>query len=223
VNVTSTAPAANGHDNPPASDRASVRWAYEMRPIAGAADREVAAALVGARGQWLSSRGLAAPAAAAAFRDAHAEAVGLYEDGDGDEVLVGCLLLYRQPDLRRWGGEDCESGLMVSLAHTAPGRDDRAGWPMTMWLSDHAARQRMSWVYAEAPGWHLSSDGSVGRLLGHLRDHGWEVLGSGRGPDGQRMARLRLAAATSPGLGVLIHCVVPLGTAGGTAEETTQR
>ncbi|WP_079185747.1 hypothetical protein [Streptomyces sp. NBRC 110465] len=186
-----------------------VKWVYEMRPIVTAADREVAVALVQDRGVWLAERGLDAPALhAVAFRDPRAEAVGLYEDDDEEEVLVGCLLLHRRSVLRHRGVDD--SALTVSLAHTVPGRTDRVGWLMTMWLADYAARAGHDWVYAEAPGWHTGPDGTVGQLLSHLRDLGWQVLGSGRNPDGHRIARLRLTAAASPGLNAMIHCTVPL-------------
>ncbi|WP_079170878.1 hypothetical protein [Streptomyces sp. CC53] len=195
-------------------------WAYEMRPIVTAADREAAAALVQDRGLWLARRGHYAPALhVTAFRDHRTEAVGLYEDDDGDEVLVGCLLLHRQPDLRSWAVDDPAPALKVSLAHTAPGRTDRVGWLMTLWLAAYAARIGIDCVYAEAPGRSTVSGGTDGRLLGHLRDLGWDVLGSGRNPDGHRVARLRLAAAPSPGLAALIYCTVPAATRRGLEED----
>ncbi|WP_051708960.1 hypothetical protein [Streptomyces sp. NRRL S-350] len=194
-------------------------WAYEMRPIVTAADREAAAALVQDRGLWLARRGFDAPALhVAAFRDHRAEAVGLYEDDDRDEVLVGCLLLHREPDLRTWAVDDPTPALKVSLAHTAPGRTDRTGWLMTLWLADYAAHTGIDCVYAEVPSRSTGPDGAGGRLLGHLRDLGWHVLGSGRTPDGHRVARIRLPAAPSPGLAALIHSTVPAVTRRGPKE-----
>ncbi|MER5356543.1 hypothetical protein ABT093_40265 [Kitasatospora sp. NPDC002551] len=197
------------------------RWAYEMRPIVTAADREAAAALVQDRGLWLARRGLDAPTAlhVAAFRDHRTEAVGLYEDDGGDEVLVGCLLLHQEPDLRSWAVDDPAPALKVSLAYTAPGRTDRVGWLMTLWLAAYAARTGIDYVYAEAPGWNTGPDGIGGRLLGYLRDLGWHVLGSGRTPDGHRVARIRLPAAASPGLAALIHSTVPAVTRRGPEED----
>lgn len=210
-----TAPAGTAADR---DGRAT--WAYEMRPIVTAADREAAAALVQDRNLWLARRGLDAPALhVTAFRDHRTEAVGLYEHDDGDEVLVGCLLLHREPDLRSWAVDDPAPALKVSLAHTAPGRTDRVGWLMTLWLANYAARTGIDCVYAEAPGRSTVSGGTDGRLLGHLRDLGWDMLGSGRNPDGHRVARLRLAAAPSPGLAALIYCTVPAATRRGLEED----
>ncbi|MFI5857406.1 hypothetical protein [Streptomyces parvulus] len=186
-------------------------WVYEMRPLRSAADREVAAALIQDRARWLGPRGLDAPTLhAAPFRDPRTEAVGLYEEDDGDEVLVGCLLLHRQPAPQSWGVDDSAPALMVSLAHTAPGRTDRPGWLLTMWLADYAARAGIDWAYAEVPGWHTGATDGVARLVEHLRDLGWRVLGTGHDPDGHRVTRIRLAAAASPGLTAMIHCTVPL-------------
>ncbi|MFF9458098.1 hypothetical protein [Streptomyces flaveolus] len=186
-------------------------WMYEMRPIVTAAEREAAAKLVQDRNLWLSRQGHDAPAFhVTAFRHHSAEAVGLYEEDDGDEILVGCLLLYRQHAPLNWGVGDSTSHLLVSQAHTAPGRTDRAGWLLTMWLADYAARAGSDWVYAEMPGWHTGSIDGVARLLAHLRDFGWRVLGTGHDPDGHRVTSIRLAAAASAGLTALIHCTVPL-------------
>ncbi|WP_436994129.1 hypothetical protein [Streptomyces sp. enrichment culture] len=201
------------------------RPAYEIRLLLTSAARAEAAALIEDRIHALAAQHIAPPYphAPAAFREDRTEAVGLYEN-DADAVLAGCLVLHRHHDPRHWGVDDPQPGLLVSLAHTAPDRDGRTGWRMTMWLRDYAARLQTPWVYAEAPGWHVDDDRAVGRLLGHLRDLGWDVLGSGRGPDGQRVARLRLAAAATPGLGAMIHCAVPLATADGPgAEEAAAR
>ncbi|MFF8902476.1 hypothetical protein ACF082_33955 [Streptomyces lydicus] len=102
-------------------DRAGrATWMYKMRSIVTATEREVAAALVQDRDLWLTRRGHDAPALhVTAFRDHHTEPVGLYEADGGDEVLVGCLLLHRQPDLRTWGVDDPPPAVKASLAHTA--------------------------------------------------------------------------------------------------------
>ncbi|MFE0774277.1 hypothetical protein [Streptomyces sp. NPDC058861] len=226
MNATSTAPDPTSRHDGPTDEERTPAWAYEMRPLPTAADREVAAALVQDRGLWLAARGLDAPALhAAAFRDPRAEAVGLFEEHGGDELLVGCLLLHRQVAPQSWGVGDSASALMVSLAHTAPGYADRPGWLLTMWLADYAARAGSDWVYAEVPGWSTGSDDGVARLVGHLRDLGWRVLGTGHDPDGHRVTRIRLAAAASPGLTAVIRCAVPLHSAapGREPEEGTAR
>lgn len=199
------------------------RPAYEVCPLVTPAARAEAAALVEDRIRMLTGKNITPPCleAAAVFLDDRTEAVGLYEN-DEEAVLAGCLVLHRDPDCRHWDVDDPAPELMVSLAHTAPGRDDRAGWRMTMWLRDYAARLQAPWVYAEAPGWPTGADSAAGRrLLSHLRDLGWEVLGHGRGRGGHRVARLRLAASTSPGLSAMIHCTVPLRAAGGPEPRAT--
>ncbi|MEU4077597.1 hypothetical protein [Streptomyces venezuelae] len=188
-------------------------WVYEMRPIVTAAEREVAAALVQDRNLWLSRHGRDAPALhVTAFRDHRTEAVGLYEEDGGDEILVGCLLLHRQPNLWPGAVDDPARALKVSMAHTAPGRTDRIGWLMKLWLADYAARTGIDFVYAEVPSRSTGPAGTDGRLLEHLRDLGWRDLGSGRTPDGHRVTRIRLSAAPTPGLAALIHCTVPTVT-----------
>ncbi|MFE0774206.1 hypothetical protein [Streptomyces sp. NPDC058861] len=212
MNATAIAPDPTGRHNGPPDGVRPPGWAYEIRPLPTAADREVAAALVQDRGLWLAPRGLDTPALhAAAFRNPHAEAAGLFEENnDGDEILIGCLLLHRQPAPQSRGVDDSASALTVSLAHTAPGRTDRPGWLLTMWLADYTARAGNDWAYAEVPGWHTGSNGGAARLVRHLRDLGWRVLGTGHDPDGHRVTRIRLAAVASPGLTAVIHCTVPL-------------
>ncbi|MGC4998527.1 hypothetical protein [Streptomyces sp. DT195] len=208
MNSTATDPTGSP-DGPPASEQPPT-WAYEMRPITTAADRAVAAALIEDRRQWLAQRGLDSPARVAeAFRDPRAEAVGLYDDDRGQEILVGCLLLHRQPDPPE-GYDGSSPALTVSLAYSAPGRTARAGWLITLWLADFAARTGRKWVYAEAPGRHPRFDCTPCRLLDHLRDLDWQVLGPGHDSDGHRVVRLKLAAHAHPDLAALIHCTVPL-------------
>lgn len=195
-------------------------WVYQMRPIVTAADREEAAALVQDRGLWLAQRGYDASALhVTAFRDHRTEVAGLYEEDACDEILAGCLLLHRQPDLRTWAIDDPAPALKVSLAHTAPGRTDRAGWLMTLWLANYAARTGIDFVYAEAPGRSTASSGTGSRLLGYLLDLGWQVIDLGRDLDGRQVTRIRLAAAPSPNLTALINCTVPTAPRGGPEED----
>ncbi|MEW1700826.1 hypothetical protein [Streptomyces sp. NPDC091278] len=166
-----------------------VGWAYEMRPITTGAARADATALVQDRALWLTHHGLTTPVGTTdAFRDPKAEAVGLYETGDGgEELLAGCLLLHRHPDLSGWGPAVTGPGLLASRVHTAPGRA-QAGWLITMWLRDHAARSGNTAVYAEIPGRMAATS----RLLEHTGDLGWEPIGSGRNTAGGRVTRLRV-------------------------------
>src|SRR6185295_16564271 len=74
-----TTPATTALADTAADRDGRATWAYEMRPIVTAADREAAAALVQDRGLWLARRGHDAPTLhIAAFRDHRTEAVGLY-------------------------------------------------------------------------------------------------------------------------------------------------
>jgi hypothetical protein len=181
-----------------------------MRPLGTGADRAMVSALVQDRNDWLAARGHdAAAGTLSAFHDAPGEALGLFEyDAAEVETMVGCLNLYGQPDLQHWKLDDPTPGPMVSHLHTAPGRDDRPGWLLTMWLSDHAARLGATWVYAQAPGRRIRGGDTEHRLLDHLRRLGWQTLGSSW-TNGRGTTRLRLNAQSRPGLAALIHCAVP--------------
>ncbi|MET9778928.1 hypothetical protein ABZ023_32545 [Streptomyces sp. NPDC006367] len=221
--MKATVTAAAAVTAPAAPKRGADQPVYEVRPLKTPAARAEAAALAEERIHALAAQRIAPPypQAPAAFRQDRNEAVGLYEN-DEDPALIGCLLLHRGLGHRVAGVPT--PGLRVSLFHTAPHRDGRAGWRMTMWLRDYAARQQTSWVCAEAPGRHSGPTRRTDRLLGHLRDLGWEVTGSGLGPDGHRLTRLRLPAAASPGLSAMIRCSVPLRAAGSPApKEAAQR
>ncbi|MFF5488754.1 hypothetical protein [Streptomyces virginiae] len=210
MNATRTAPAGGGLKTP--TDGVRARAPYEMRPLNTDAERAAAAALVEDRARWLADRGIAVPYHhEAAYRDAWAEAVGLYEENtDGEEVLVGCLLLNRQPDLRP-GDADAEGpGLGISLVYTAPGRDDKVGWLITLWASDFADRINASWVHAEVPSRHTGGGNTPGRLLNHLRSIGWLITGTGLSRDGEGVTRLRMTAQDRHGLAAMVHCTVPL-------------
>lgn len=187
---------------------------YEMRPLSTAADRAAAAALVDDRARWLAERGIRVPHHhVAAYREAWAEGVGLYEDGaDDEEILIGCLLLHRQPEPRP-GVTDAEGpGLGISLVYTAPGLDVRYGWLITLWVSDFAARIGATRVHAEAPS-PASLGNTTDPLLDYLRSLGWLITGTGINRDGERVARLRLNAQERDGLAGLIACAVPFDTA----------
>ncbi|MGY3677396.1 hypothetical protein [Streptomyces sp. TE33382] len=184
---------------------------YQMRPLSSDADRTAAAALVESRARWLAERGITVPHHhVAAYRDAWAEAVGLYEDNAaGEENLIGCLLLHRQPEPRPGDTDTQGSSLGISLVYTAPDLDDQCGWLITVWAGDYAARTGATRVHAEAPS-PAGGDHAADALLRYLRSLGWLVTGTGINRDGHRVARLRLNAQQRDGLAGLINCTVPV-------------
>ncbi|MFD8882135.1 hypothetical protein ACFV0H_06375 [Streptomyces erythrochromogenes] len=184
---------------------------YEMRPLSSDADRTAAAALVESRARWLAERGITVPHHhVAAYRDAWAEAVGLYEDNAaGEEILIGCLLLHRQPEPRPGDTDTQGPSLGISLVYTAPDLDDQCGWLITVWAGDFAARTGATRAHAEAPS-PAGRDHAADALLRYLRSLGWLVTGTGINRDGHRVARLRLNAQQRDGLAGLINCTVPV-------------
>ncbi|MFJ2509835.1 hypothetical protein ACIQJX_26360 [Streptomyces griseoviridis] len=174
--------------------------AYEVRPLCTDAEREEAAALVQDRQRWLALRGLPVPARAdipALFRDSQTEPAGLFEDGK----LLACFI--PQWEVLRWGEGPC---LHLSCVHTLPDQPDDVTRLITLWASDFAARQGLPFVRAEALAVHPLDADPIAALLRRLTDMGWGVQGSGTGREGDRVARLELAAERRSGLSVLIGC-----------------
>ncbi|MEU3904111.1 hypothetical protein AB0F20_09860 [Streptomyces goshikiensis] len=209
MNRTSAAPAApDTAQTTPAG--IPTRPLYELRPLRTDADRAEAAALIEDRARWLAARGISVPAHhTAAYRDARAEAVGLYEEtADGEEVLIGCLRVHRQPAPRPESTATQRPALRISLVYTAPARKDRIGWLITLWIADFAARTGAATVHCEVPSQHSGST-HPGRLLDHLRRLGWLVTGTGLSQDGERVARLQLTAQDRDGLAAMVNSTVP--------------
>jgi hypothetical protein len=186
---------------------------YEMRAITTAEDRAAVKRLVEERNRWLAARLIAGPGITEAGTTVPEEAltVGLYED----DQPVGCLRLQRQPRHEaHWAAEPAEPSLLLSFAHSTPGRaSDRIGQLMSIWAQDFAARLGMASVRCEIPGSPavLSEGHTPGRLLRHLRDRcGWQIKHYGRTPAGRPVALLQLPALAHPGLAPLILCRVPL-------------
>ncbi|MFI2415108.1 hypothetical protein [Streptomyces sp. NPDC018947] len=122
-----------------------------------------------------------------------ASVTGLYDDG----VLVGCLAVHPEPDLRHWNG-DCPSlGVLVSVAPPMPGHNDQTARLLTLWLADRAAQHGLEWVWWEVP---CATDLTRATLLDFLRDLGWEDLPAVRRADGERVIPLRLRAEKRPAL-----------------------
>lgn len=184
--------------------------AYLMRPLTTPADREAAAALVQDKTLHLAERGINLPAEhAAAFRDPHTEALGLYDEHAGENILVGCMLLRRGPSM-----------LTLQLAYTAATQDSHVGLLITLWAADYAARLGLQGVKAEAPVQHGAHGDD--RLLSHLETRGWRCVGSRRDAAGALTAILWLPAQASPAVGLLVTCRAPITAPGTTAERNTR-
>ncbi|MER6520227.1 hypothetical protein ABT246_25650 [Streptomyces sp. NPDC001553] len=182
--------------------------------------RATAAALVQDRALWLAERAIMVPDHhMTAYRDAWAEAVGLYEDStDGDEDLIGCMLLHRPP-APRTGDTAQRRVLRISRVYTAPGRNDMVGRLLTLWAADFAARVGVAEVECEVPARHAGGDSTLGRLLDHLRSLGWLVTGTGHSRDGERVVRLQLAAqGRGDGLAAMVACTISLDSTDPTAD-----
>ncbi|MEU5362249.1 hypothetical protein ABZ354_01850 [Streptomyces sp. NPDC005925] len=176
---------------------------YEMRTLCTDAERDEAAALVQDRQRWLSTRSLPVPAQAdipAIFRNPQTRPAGLFEDGK----LLACMIPERDPGLR-WGQGPC---LYLGCSHTLPDQPDDITRLVTLWASDFAARLDLRLVRTETLARHALDAEPVAALLHRLTGMGWDVQGSGRGREGDRVARLELAAESRPGLSALIGCRV---------------
>ncbi|MFD5163659.1 hypothetical protein ACFWMJ_37355 [Streptomyces hawaiiensis] len=176
---------------------------YEVRTLSTDAEREEAAALVQDRQRWLVLRGLPVPAQAdvpALFRDPQTKPAGLFEDGK----LLACMIPEHGPGLG-WGEGPC---LFLGCVHTLPGQPDDITRLVTLWASDFAARQGLPVVRAEALARHPLDADPIAALLRRLTDMGWSIQGSGTGREGDRVARLELAAEHRSGLSTLIGCRV---------------
>ncbi|MFD7957653.1 hypothetical protein ACFV4X_29710 [Streptomyces ardesiacus] len=174
---------------------------YAVRRLRTDAERAEAAALVQDRQRWLTLRGLPVPAQAdvpALFRDRQTTSAGLFEDGK----LLACMVPARDPGLS-WGEGPC---LRLGHVHTLPEQPDDITRLITLWASDFAARQSLPLVRAEIPAGHTLQAEPIAALLRRLTDMGWDVRGSGPGREGDRVARLELAAEHRPGLSALISC-----------------
>lgn len=182
---------------------ASLSAVYEVRSLRTDAEREEAAALVQDRQRWLTLRGLPVPARAdvpALFRDSQTKSAGLFEDGK----LLACMVPERDPGLS-WGEGPC---LRLDCVHTLPDQPDDITRLITLWASDFAARFDLPLVRAEALARHALEAEPIATLLRRLTDMGWDVRGSGPGQEGDRVARLELAAERRSGLSALIGCRV---------------
>ncbi|MEU8649762.1 hypothetical protein [Streptomyces sp. NPDC048737] len=176
---------------------------YEMRTLRTDAEREEAAALVQDRQRQLAMRGLPVPAQTdvpAHFRNPQTKPAGLFEDGK----LLACLIPQRDPGLG-WGEGPC---LFLGCVHTLPDEPDDIMRLITLWASDFAARQGLPAVRAEALARHPLDADPIAALLRRLTDRGWVIRCSGIGREGERVARLELAAEQRPGLSTLIACRV---------------
>lgn len=184
---------------------ASPAVVYEVRTVHTDAERAEAAALVQDRQRWLDLRGLRLTSPTdvpALFRTPQTTrpAAGLFED----VKLLACMIPERSPSLG-WGEGPC---LYLDCLHTLPDHPDDITRLITLWASDFAARLGLPLVRTETPARHPFNGGPTAALLRRLTDMGWDVRGSGTGREGERVARLELAAENRPGLSALIACRV---------------
>jgi hypothetical protein len=184
---------------PPADDRPSAP-VYELLPIDTDAARAEAAALAEDRARQLSRQGIAISADRTRSLLREPGALGLYEDG----ILVDSLVLYNDPDMRHWGVDGRDPGLLVSLALSTVG-SNQVERLLTLWLADYAANRQLMWVWCEVPTNPGPDEEASQRLLEHLRDLGWESRSpASLNPAGDRVARLRLRAEARPALSAAI-------------------
>ncbi|MEU4659492.1 hypothetical protein AB0G32_37115 [Streptomyces sp. NPDC023723] len=185
---------------------------YQMRLLRTDAERAEAGALVEDRLRWLTLRGLPmpmrqdVPGLYRATSGAQRETAGLFED----DVLLACLIVAPGPALRHWGRDGNSPSLFLGHVHTRPAHPNDVLRLITLWASDHAARLDLPCVRAEALARRDLSSDPILPVLHRLDDMGWTVRGAGRVTDGERVARLELAAESRPGLTALIDCSVPL-------------
>ncbi|MEU1776708.1 hypothetical protein ABZ501_27280 [Streptomyces sp. NPDC019922] len=193
---------------PAAPAAASAAPAYEMLPITSDAARAAATALAEDRAHLLAAQGVMVPAGSTTALLSEPGALGLYEDGS----LVGCLALRTSPDMRHWGADGRDPGTLVLLDPATVGTT-QVGRLLTMWLADHAARRRLTWVWCDVPAPRGQAEEASEWLLDHLHELGWET----RSPTvltsaGDRVVRLRLRAEARAALAAAIsvpHTSVP--------------
>lgn len=174
--------------------------AYEMQPIASDAARAATAALAQDRVHLLAGQDITISAGLTTALLSEPGALGLYEDG----ILVGCLALRPRPDMRHWGADGRESGILVLLDPATVGTT-HVGRLLTMWLADHAARKRLTWVWCEVPSPRGHAKEASEWLLEHLRELGWETRSpTVLTPAGDRVVRLRLRAEAKAALAAAI-------------------
>ncbi|MDX3204767.1 hypothetical protein [Streptomyces scabiei] len=190
----------DGDRRQPPTDGRPTAPVYEMLPIDTDAARAEAAALAEDRARLLAGQGITVSADRTRALLREPGVLGLYEDG----ILVGTLVLHKDPDMRHWGADGRDPGLLVSLDPSTVG-SNQVGRMLTLWLADHAASNRLMWVWCEVPSNPGPVDQASQWLLEHLRDLGWETRSpAGLNSTGDRVIRLRLRAEARPALSAAI-------------------
>ncbi|MFF6979368.1 hypothetical protein ACFZAV_16845 [Streptomyces sp. NPDC008343] len=162
-----------------------------MLPISTGASRAEAAALAQEAALRLAEQHIGHPTGHLVdLIRSQADMLGLHEDG----ILVGCLVVPPDPDVRHWGVEGRAPGLLVSLVPPVPGGDTQGVRLLTLWLADCAARSGLEWVRWEIPTTADATSEASTSLTDTLRDLGWEYLPPVRRSGGERVTRLRLRA-----------------------------
>ncbi|CAL9412598.1 hypothetical protein [Streptomyces sp. enrichment culture] len=185
---------------------------YEMRLLRTDAERAEAGTLVEDRLRWLTLRGLPVPMRQDVpdlYRKtggAQHETAGLFDDG----ILLACLLLDSRPGLGHWGRDGDSPSLFLRHVHTRPAHPDDILRLLTLWASAHAACLGLPRVRTEALARRDLRSDPIQPVLHRLDGMGWTVRSTGKGTDGERVARLELSAESRPGLTALIDCCIPL-------------
>ncbi|MFE0136196.1 hypothetical protein ACFWY6_32210 [Streptomyces sp. NPDC059037] len=173
-----------------------------MRPVRTAAARAEVEALMEDRRQWQAKLGYTD--ARQHCPDSDTDEVGLYED----DVLVGYMRLHHRPVLEHWGPLGGEPCVLISHAHSVPGRQEGIGQLMTLWAADFAARIGCTWVRCEVrepkPG--TATAPVPGRLSAYLQDQcGWQQVQLRTLTSFERLSHLQVRAQARPGLTPMIR------------------
>ncbi|MEV6581418.1 hypothetical protein AB0M92_25020 [Streptomyces sp. NPDC051582] len=180
---------------------------YEVLPINTDAARAEAAALATDRAHLLAGQGITVTTDRANALLREGGALGFYEGG----ILVGALVLHRDPDMRHWGVDGRDPGLLVSLDPVTAG-SSQVGRMLTLWLADYAANSRLMWVWCDVPCKPGAIDEVAQWSLQYLCDLGWETRSrTSLSPTGERVIRLRLRAQARPALTEVISDPAAVG------------
>lgn len=135
-----------GHGGPRTLPEDAAGPAYEMLPINSDAARAAVAVLANDRAHLLAVQGVTVDTGRATTLLRESGALGLYEDS----LLIGCLVLRTDPDVRHRGPGGHDAGLLIAFDPATVGTT-QVGRLLTLWLANHAARTRLTWVWCEVP------------------------------------------------------------------------
>lgn len=134
----------------------------------------------------LAGQGITISAERATALLREAGVLGLYEGG----ILVGAFVLHRDPDMRHWGADGRDPGLLVSLDPVTT-KSSQVGRMLTLWLADYAANSRLIWVWCDVPCKPGAVDEPAQWFLKYLCDLGWVNRPGGGDPGDRAVAVVR--------------------------------